>query len=61
MLDKEQKFKREIVSAIIDLSNAVEQIELVCEGLIDCNDARLMEARSMLGAVNSAIESLTQQ
>jgi len=37
-----------LLSAVYAIFHAVEQIEQVCEDLIDCNDARLMQARADL-------------
>lgn len=52
------KFETEVKNALIDLVNAVEKIELVCEDLIDCNDDLLMETRRLLDAAKKSINEL---
>ena len=54
------KREKEIVSALTDLANAVEHIEIVCEDLIDCNDDRLINARHYLGTAWTSIKELNR-
>lgn len=47
-----------LLSAVYAIFHAVEQLEQVCEDLIDCNDARLMQARSDLTKAQDALAGL---
>ena len=47
-----------LLSAVYAIFHAVEQLEQVCEDLIDCNDVRLMQARGDLSRAQDTLTGL---